>query len=132
MSNQQECNDLDMLLNNHIICTNPAYNKVKQRNDNYGNDYPEHRRWSMKSEIISYFNTNNNANKELNLNECVDITSMQLALNELPNKKQCFISWINTTQRCGILSTYRYKHIQPLSISLYLPTLYFNTYLCAL
>ena len=132
MSSQQEYNDLNMLLNNHIICTNPEYNKVKQRNDNYGNDYPEHRPWSMKSEIISYFNTNNNANKELNLQKCEDITSMQLALNELPSVKQCFIPWISSTKRCDILSMYRYMHIQALSIRSYLLTLYFNTYLCAL
>ena len=75
-TSQQEYSDLDMLLNNRIICTNPAYNKVKQRNDNYGNDYPEHRPWSMKSEIISYFDTNNNANDKLNLQKCEDLTCM--------------------------------------------------------
>ena len=105
---EQQFNDLDMLLNNQMVCSNPMFNKVKQRRDEYGTDYPEFRNWSMTSDIISYFNTNNNADKKLNVKQCMTPTDIQLALNQMPRKSNCFIPWINSCQRCDIMSSYRY------------------------
>ena len=80
---------------------NPLNNKVKQRNDGTGIDYPELRDWSMTSDVMSYFN---NTNSTKNSRVCNEFSTFQAAAHVLPQSSKCYIPWLNNNQVCSILN----------------------------